>query len=49
MHVRFRRNLDRVFWASLVIAAMSAAITAYFVCNGIEIIKPEDPAGISAE
>lgn len=48
MHVKFRRNLDRLFWASIVIAAMSAIFTAYIFCNGIEIIKTEDPAGISA-
>lgn len=41
MHVRFRRNLDRLFWASIVVAAMSAAFTAYIVCNGITITEDQ--------
>jgi hypothetical protein len=41
MHVKFRRNLDRLFWVSLVIAVMSAAFTAYIFCNDIEIIRDQ--------
>ena len=44
MHVKFRRNLDRIFWTSIVVASMSAAFTAYIFCNEIEIVKDPDPA-----